>query len=452
MLIQFSVENFLSFKNEVILSLLPAKSRTMKDHIIKDYNGKKIEVLPLLTIYGANASGKSNLVSAISYMKKMVINGTKPDSSTEIIPYKLDDKSETQPSRFEIIFKHNSVIYTYGFVISKFLIHEEWLFAYYTSQESKIFERITKDNETTVSPGNKLLSSVKKADFIKFIAMGTRPNQLFLTEANSKNIEILKPIHHWISEHLQIIHPNSQYRLLTIRAHKEHNFLEYLSKFLKSVDTGINQIKCESEPLEDQKHLSRLPKTLQENIKDAINKKNVEQILIQTHNKKSTICIDRVNNSEQANFLKLQTEHLKADGSATLFDIEEESDGTRRLMDLVPMLTDILEDERVFIIDELDRSLHTHLSRLFIQTFINSVSKNKSRGQFIMTTHDTNLLDRNLLRKDEIWFMEKDQHGASHLTNLAEYKINEGLNYENGYLNGRFGAIPFIGNVSDLFE
>lgn len=121
-------------------------------------------------------------------------------------------------------------------------------------------------------------------------------------------------------------------------------------------------------------------------------------------------------------------------------------------MDLAPMLFDMLERDSVYVVDELDRSLHTLLSRLFLQTCIESVSKLNARGQLILTTHDTNLLDRSLLRRDEIWFMEKDKEGASHLSCLAEYKVNEGLNYENGYLNGRFGAIPFFGDTSKLLK
>jgi hypothetical protein len=149
---------------------------------------------------------------------------------------------------------------------------------------------------------------------------------------------------------------------------------------------------------------------------------------------------------------KLKSEHRRSDGKTVDFELAVESDGTRRLLDLAPALQDAWKRDRVFVIDELDRSLHSHLSRLFIENVIGGITKKDARGQFIMTTHDTNLLDRKLLRRDEIWFMEKDGAGASHLTCLAEYKISEGLNYENGYLNGRFGAIPFLGNAKDLLR
>ncbi len=452
MLVQFSVENFSSFKDEVLLNMIPAKSRTMKSHIISDKEGKSIDVLPVATIYGANASGKTNLVNAIDFMQRLVIKGTKPDAMTGLTPHRLDPEIEKKPSRFEMVFKHNNILYTYGFVISTSIVHEEWLFAYYTSQESKIFERITSDDVTEVNPGNRFVSDVKNADFIKFIAQGTRPNQLFLTEAYSKNVGILKPVFKWFRENLHIISPNSQYSFLALRAHREQNFIEYLSRFLNIVDTGINKITCESEEFDPEKHLAGLPIDIRTRITEDLKLKNFNQLLVQSPQNSITICKGNGNGNEHITHIRLQTEHTRTDGNPVLFNPYEESDGTRRLMDLVPMLVDIWQGDRVFIIDELDRSLHTHISRLFIETIISGATEKNARGQFIMTTHDTNLLDRSLLRRDEIWFIEKDKSGASHLTSLAEYKVSEGLNYENGYLNGRFGAIPFIGNKEELLK
>lgn len=452
MLIQFSVSNFTSFKDEVLLNMIPAKSRTMKDHIISDDNGKSIEVLPLATIYGANASGKTNLVKAISFMKNIVLSGTRPDMVTGVISHKLDPHAEQNPARFEIVFKHDGVLYTYGFVISSLIVQEEWLFAYYTSQESTLFERLTTVGKTDVYPGKRLIDDVKGSEFIKFISKGTRPNQLFLTEAHEKNIEILKPVVHWFREHLHIISPNTAYTSLTVRAHADNSFIDYISKFLHIADTGINQIRCESEEFDSNKHLNDFPEDFREQVINDLNSKDFKNLFIQTPFTSLTILKENLAKSSSLKLLRLKTEHIRTDGASALFDTSDESDGTRRLMELAPMLLDIWERDRVFVIDELDRSLHTHLSKLFIQTCLAGVIDKKARGQFIMTTHDTNLLDRSLLRKDEILFMEKDRAGASHLTSLAEYKVSEGLNYENGYLNGRFGAIPYVGNVQELLK
>ncbi len=452
MLIQFSATNFLSFKDEMLLNLIPVKSRTMKDHIISDDEGKRTDVLPIATIFGANASGKTNLVNAMAYAQKLILQGTRSDNATGVTPFLLDTENENAPTRFEFVFKHKGILYTYGFLLSNRIIHEEWLFARYTTQESRVFERKSNEKRTIVEPGPRLIAETKGSQFIDFIAQGTRPNQLFLTEANEKNISLLKPVFHWFQEHLHIIRPNSQYRALALRAHKDKDFINFLSHFLSLADTGIQNIQCESEPFNAEKHLVEFPEKLRTQILEDLEAERFKQLFLQTPREITTICRENQERKISTKFLRLKTEHLKSDGSTIAFRSSAESDGTRRLIDLAPMLQDIWERDRVFVIDELDRSLHTHLSRLFIQACIAGVINKKARGQFIMTTHDTNLLDRNLLRRDEIWFMERDKAGASHLTSLAEYKVSDGLNYENGYLNGRFGAIPFIGSIDDLMK
>ena len=236
---------------------------------------------------------------------------------------------------------------------------------------------------------------------------------------------------------------------LALRAREDQEFTDFLSDFLKLAGTGIDNIQCISEELNPEKHLNNLPNDLREMISQDIEAEQFSTLYLQGPGEFFTI-----HRSKQGvlTYVRLLTEHHRTDGCAISFETAVESDGTRRLMDLAPMLLDVWGRDRVFVIDELDRSLHTHLSRLFLQTCLASITAKHAQGQFILTTHDTNLLDRDLLRRDEIWFMEKDDAGASHLSSLAEYKVTEGLNYENGYLNGRFGAIPFIGNINDLLR
>ncbi|MDD3926893.1 MAG: AAA family ATPase, partial [bacterium] len=347
---------------------------------------------------------------------------------------------------------HDGILYTYGFLVSARMVHEEWLFAYYSSQESCVFERVTKDNRTEVKPGTRLIADGNRAQFIDFLAQGTRPNQLFLTEANEKNVMLLKPVIHWFSEHLCIVRPDSRYHALALRADKDKDFIEYLSDFLHVADTGVVSIRCENEEFDPDKHLKNVPEEERQGILDYLGGEGFRQLFVEVPTETFTIRREETSKASSVRYLKLKTEHIRADGSKVAFDIINESDGTRRIMHLAPMLQQIWTRDSVFIIDELDRSLHTHLSRLFIQSCITGSNGNQARGQCIMTTHDTNLLDRALLRRDEIWFMEKDTHGASHLTSLAEYKVSEGLNYENGYLNGRFGAIPFVGDTKELLQ
>lgn len=447
MLVQFSVSNYKSFNNEVILNMTPAKSRIMKKHIITDENNKSIDILPLVAIYGANASGKTNLINAIRFMKDKIINGTNTNELTGVIPYRLEANNKTNPSKFEIIFKYEGILYTYGFLMSNDLIHEEWLFGYFSSQESLIFERITKNDKIVVKTGNRL----KKSKFINYIAQGTRPSQLFLTEAYSKNIKVLNPIIEWFNKCLHIVKPDSVYSALIPRAYNDQKFIEFLSDFLSIADTGINNVKCEKEDLDLEKHLPYLPPELRLDLLENLSKKSMKTLLV---NPNAAVAIKNKNqNTDQLEILHLETGHLTQDGNIVYFNTEDESDGTKRLMHLAPILLDILENKgNIFLIDELDRSLHTLLSKLILETFLNVIETTKVKGQIIFTTHDTNLLDRELLRKDEIIFLEKDNNGASHISSLSEFKISDGLNYQNGYLNGRFGAIPFIGDIEKLLH
>ncbi len=450
MLLQFSVENYLSFMDEVCLNMVPVKSRTMKEHLIKDKQGKKTSVLPVALIYGANASGKTNLVKAMSFAKKLIETGTRTDDSTGVVPFLLDLEKAEMPSRFEFIFKHAGVVYTYGFVISEKVVHEEWLFAYYTTQESRVFERRTNNGRTEVRAGQKLINDVKSAQFIDFIAQGTRPNQLFLTEANEKNIEILQPVFLWFRDNLHIIHPESKYKILPVRAHEDKDFIQYLSDFLKLADTGIQEITCVRENFDSEKHLQDLPDHPKNALLKLVNNSKTQRIIFHGPDDSIAIFCDKDQGSESKTVQRLLTSHHRTDGSTVSFKTSVESDGTRRVIDLVSMLQDIPDSGHVFIIDELDRSLHTSISRLFIEVCLSEVTNNQSNRQFIMTTHDTNLLDRNLLRRDEIWFIEKNKSGASKLASLSEFKVSEGLNYESGYLNGRFGAIPLVGDSDKL--
>lgn len=450
MLIRFHVTNHLSFRDEVTLSLLPSKSRLLNDHLLQDRRGKAVEVLPLLALYGANASGKSNLVKSLAFLRRLVLRGTLPEQVTGVSSFRLSKEHEKAPSRFEIEFKAQGVLYTYGVVLSPRRVEEEWLFAHYSAQESRLFERITtSEGKTEVQAGRRLLADVKRGEFIQFVAQGTRENQLFLYEAYNRDVALIKPVIKWFRASLHLIGPDSEYDELSTRAHQDERFMEFMSHFLSAAGTGIHRLRCEREPLDKSAAFLALPDVLRERLRDELSRHEQQHITVKGLKASLTLLKDPAG---EPVVLRLRTTHLTSDGMEIFFEPEVESDGTRRLMDLAPLLADIWEDEQVFVIDELDRSLHPHLSRLFAETCLEVSKRRTSPTQFVITTHDTHLLDRHLLRRDEIAFMEKDRQGASHLTSLHEYMTSDGLNFENGYLNGRFGAIPFIGDLSKLFE
>ncbi|MEG3898980.1 MULTISPECIES: ATP/GTP-binding protein [unclassified Microcoleus] len=451
MLIQLTIQNFLSFRDEVTFSMVGVNSDLEHiDHLAEDAAGKGRSILPIGAIYGANAAGKSNLIEAISFAKNLVVQGTRSSQTIPVSPFKLGDYSK-QPSKFEFIFTHQGDQYSYGFKLNREQIFEEWLHGIPDGKKQEVmyFERITSSKkETTVEYGAKLKGrSKKRQQFLDFIAEGTRPNQLFLTESLERNVVILQPIFDWFRKVLTIIPAEADYTGLEINILSDESFTDFLSEFLKFAGTGIDSIVTEKVELDFERHFPTMPKVLRENLIQALNQAEKNSIVM-IENLGGTRDMLFKNDESQVILIQLRTLHRSEDGGFIDFSIAEESEGTQRLINLIPALFILKqEEEKVFFLDELDRRLHPLLSRNFVQVAINCRDKN---NQLIFTTHDTNLLDLDLLRRDEIWFVEKSEQGVSNLYSLAEFKMKPDLKIEKGYLNGRFGAIPFFGNPQSL--
>lgn len=451
MLVQFSFENFLSFGEETIFSMIPAKSRNFKDHIISSTNGKRISVLPLAALYGANASGKSNFVNAIGFFKAFVMGDINSVKNIPVPLFRLKADNESKNIRFEIVFKHESVLYTYGTVFSPQRIHEEWLYARFSSHEKKLFERVTNEDEkTTIKAGPSLAKTINgKQKSLDLMASIISPRKLFLTECLERGgvSEILKPVLFWFDNCFHILSPSAMATTLPIKAEQDNKFLDFLNKFIVSSDTGISEITSKKELFNPDKHLRNLSDSLRQRILEDINKKQSmedgESALFAFYSSSNffNILIDK---NQKTYFVQLIIQHKNNKGENVRFDFSEESDGTQKLMHLAPILQNALKHEQVFVFDEFDCNLHSLLSIAFLKTFLDGIKNKSSKSQFIFTTHDTNLLDSELLRHDEVLFVEKDKDGCSHITSLADYKISDGLRIGKGYLFGRFGAIPYL--------
>jgi uncharacterized protein len=446
MLIQLTIRNFLSFRDEVTFSLLATSSdQQHANHLAKKPGG--VSVLPLAAIYGANAAGKSNLIKALVFAKKLIIQGTRSNSNIPIPSFKLGESSQ-QSSQFEFIFTYQSNQYSYGFELNKEQIIQEWLYGIPTGRvrEKTYFERTTSEQkETSVEFGTLLKPKIKKHQaFLEFIAEGTRPNQLFLTEAIDRNVKELIPVFDWFRKVLTIIPAESDYKGLELGILSDKSFTQFLSTFLKVSGTGIDSIATESVEFNPDKHLMEIPKQVKEDFVQELAEVDKESIaMIETpHGGRSLLYKD---GTDQVSLIKLKTRHRDSTGKLVEFSIEEESDGTQRIINLIPALFALkTEAGKVIFVDELDRRLHTLLSRFFLAEALECIMH--SENQIIFTTHDTNLLDLDLLRRDEIWFIEKDKQGSSNLYSLAEFKVRPDLKIDKGYLNGRFGAIPFFGD------
>lgn len=450
MLIQLTIENFLSFRDEVTFSMVGVSSdRQHADRLIEDAAGKGRSVLPIAAIYGANAAGKSNLIKALIFAKELILEGTRSNRLIPVATFKLGDYSK-KPSKFEFIFTHQAAQYAYGFKLNREQILEEWLHAIPVGKKKEVmyFERITSaDKKTSVDYGSPLTGkSTKRKQFLEFIAEGTRPNQLLLTEAIDRNVESLVPVANWFGEILTIIMADSIFVGLEGTILSDVSFTDFLSKFLKLAGTGIDKVGGGTVELDFDRHFTEMPKTERDKLLQKFSGAPAKSILMIEDNigKQYLLLKDE---DDLIKMVQLVTQHRHENGNLVDFAMVEESEGTQRLINLIPALFLLQEEEKVIFIDELDRRLHPLLSRLFVKTVIDSRGEN---NQLIFTTHDTNLLDLDLLRRDEIWFVEKDLEGSSNLYSLAEFKTRPDLKIEKGYLNGRFGAIPFFGDPESL--
>jgi uncharacterized protein len=428
MLIRFRVKNFLSFHDEVEFSMIPGASQLHPDHVLS-IRKSGISVLRSGIVYGANASGKSNLIKCIEFAKDFIVEGVKPKESIAVKPFKLDRACADQPSKFEFEFSSNEKCYLYGFELTPTLVVEEWLYEIKKTTEKMVFERRTNSQNKTEVEFGKKQGSRKAQDFLQEFSSGTRPNQLFLSKCyEDENITYYDEVMEWF-EKLIVIFPESQYREWPFQVAREED-VTTLVNYLESFDTGVCGFSTEE--INPEKYI---PKTIIDN--STINENEI-QIVVDPRG--FTYIFRKKEGAEIVAEKIVFKHHIEGCETDINFDFDEESDGTLRLIDLIPIL---MMKDTVFIIDELDRSIHPSLSYRLIEQFL----ANSNNSQLIVTTHEVQLLDLDLLRRDEVWFIEKDKKGASSLYSLEEFAPRHDKDIRKGYMLGRFGAIPVLGNI-----
>ena len=442
MLIRFIVKNFLSINHQVEFSMVKGKARLHPDHVITSAESG-FKVLRTGVIYGANASGKSNLIKALAFAATFITKGVPPKQTIPVKRFKLNSQNVDLPSKFEFTFEKNGTAYIYGFELDPERIHSEWLYTLKkTGTPRPIFERVTTPDLQTkvVLSGFKNLSR-KEWRLLDYAGERTRYNQLFLNKTIEDERPELEEVFEWFDKNLTIIFPTSTFAPLAVRLKQDEKFLERFLQFLKAADTGIDGIELrEIEP-----ERLAVPDVVFQDIKTKLEPGN-SALIYQTDD--SNRYLVKKNQANELQFYMLMTTH-QVDGSSKVehFELSEESDGTQRMMDLIPGLLDVIHSERVFVIDEIDRSVHSKLSRMLIKMFLHY---GQSRSQLVVTTHETGLLDLNLLRRDELWFVEKDEKGASSVYSLEEFVPRYDKDIRKDYLNGRFGGVPIIQNEAVL--
>lgn len=452
MLVKFSVENFLSFCSRQTFSLIPGKGTLKSEHKTKKVNG--VSALKTSVLFGANASGKSNLIKAIYFGQKLVLKRfTEPESIIDYQKFRLNKDNLNKDSRIEYIIQHRNKNYAYGFVFNSDLIKEEWLYEITSKKDIKIFERDISNSETFDLEN--ILKNIEldgEKQFFKFIAQGTLNNQLFLNEirnrqmkGNVSKIDDLLNVIDWFQNSLKVIFPDDKYNEgLKFELKQDEELLTTFEQFLKYFDTGITGVCLEKVDFES----VEVPKDILNNIKKDLLSRKSENIRASILSNKNTTYFLSIKDFDLV-IEKFMTKHtVKGEDNHEKFDTSNESDGTNRIMDFIPLLLDLLKGNNVFIIDEMERSLHPNLIYDLIDLFIsNAVDVN---SQLILASHESSLLTQKLLRKDEVWFVVKDNEGASKLHSLEEYNVRFDKEIRKDYLLGRFKAIPRIGSRNKL--
>lgn len=447
MLVAFTVENFLSFDQETEFSMVAGNSTNHPNHCVTVSNQAKIQLLKMGVIYGANASGKSNFVKALDFARDLVVHGFN-SVSFEKKYFRLDKNNAHKDTKFEFQIKLDTQIYAYGFVLrlTTQTLKEEWLVEVGESEDKPIFERTVLENGKSEISINLALDS-NTANRFSVYQQDVKNNQLFLTELNNKNLEDIANIEpitgffRWLKKQLRIVFPESKYAGIDFIGRND-TMSNLFTPLLVHFNTGISGISTQE--LDFDKTMDKLPEEIKTQLlTDMVSDTAME---VRIEGERFSLFRDKDN---EVKIARLNTQHtLKNSNEHENFNLKDESDGTRRLFDLIPLIIDTIKSPKTYIVDEIDRSLHPELTQKFLQMFIANTTNNNS--QLIITTHESNLLDAKLLRNDEIWFTEKNKEGATKLYSLEEFKPQHNNDIEKAYLQGRFGAIPFIADTMQL--
>jgi AAA15 family ATPase/GTPase len=429
MIISFSVENWMSFRNRVTFSMVASRERQHGERVPRLIK-YQTRILPVAAVYGGNASGKTNLFKALNFAKGLVVKGTQPDSLIDVDPFRLDAQSVESPVLFSFELLIDETIYEFSFAVTRKAVLEEKLVHITSTSERVLYHR--KDNLPHFD------GTLGKDQFLQFAFKGTRDNQLFLTNSVSQKVETFKPVHDWFKNNLELIAPDTRFAPFEQFLDEDHPLFTTMNSMLPQLDTGIAHLGGEDIPFENLPLPEPLKRKLQEDVKEGM----TVRFLNETTNERFLI----TRKEGELTAKKLITYHPKRDGTEAKFEMRQESAGSQRVIDLLPAFLEVsaAESKKVFIIDEVDRSLHTLLTRKLLESYLATCTP-ESRTQLLFTTHDVLLMDQQLFRRDEMWVTERDKYGISNLIAFGEYKdVRYDKDIRKSYLQGRLGGIPRI--------
>ena len=421
MIIRFAVQNYKSLRDRNEISFVASKLSDPMNALIH-VDGISEALLPTLAVYGANASGKSNLLAAIEYMREVVRwshRAAAENVGMNRRPFRLDSKSSAVPSSFDIDFIVNNVRYHYGFTCDDKVVLSEWLFAYPKKKRQVWLFRERQNFEfgSALTGRNKIISEQ------------VGESTLFLSAAAANRHDLITPIFRFFTNDIYILGSSVPSRIVDVISDDVKR--DTVIRLLSSADFGIKSAKIADEDLGDVSQA--FSRELTEIIKKHVPGMETEGFDLSKPSK------------------KVMLGHGAAGGDVVYLESYDESSGTLKMLELLGPILESLDRGSVLIIDEIDSSLHSAVSTALVKVFSDKVTNNKG-AQLFFSTHDTNLLCSGGLRRDQIWFAEKSSSGATITYPLTDIVTRKGDNLERGYLQGRYGAIPFIGGWESLLR
>lgn len=398
------------------------------------------KLVPVAAILGANASGKSNFYRAVHFLRRLVLQPPQaPDEQIPLEPFKLDDgESETRPSRFVIEILPTDTIYRLTVALTKNGIVEEKLEELGDNHQATLLYSRLQLRTLQEWDVEGLQDRTTQADrpFISFKTRDTLRNQMFLSVLRGKQIPIVDRVCEWFSEQLALMLPESTLRKLEFNLPTTKGLLEFCNETLRTAGTGVHEVQLEKLSWDD----FPVPLQLKDEIKRNLGERQSTFVISPSDGRRFSV----TKHHGEFHVSRIHTHHRSRTGKNVRFELANESEGTQRFLDLLPAFFEMIRPGRpkVFIIDELDRSLHAQLARHLVQGYLRAMHQ-EARSQLIFTTHDVMLLDQELLRRDEIWFMDKDHEGSSSMKCLADFSgIRYDLDIRRSYLEGKFGGVP----------
>ena len=432
MLIQFTTKNFKAFKEKATLSLIASNydKGTRETDNVYEHEKFNLRLLKSAVVYGANASGKSKFFEALLFMRHLVVTSSRESQkgdNIDVDPFRLDEESEQMPTEFEVIFTHDDVLYRYGFEANKERIVSEWLYYRPKTKEIELFYRDGDDINThdrNFSKGNMVIKEGLVRDNALLVSVAAQFNDATCIAVIDwfKSIKTISGLH------------ESSYKGYTMNRTKDPIHKAQILNLLKAADLGIQDIQLQN--LE----IDKLPKGISDELK--------AKIITEINENKKELISDVLTTHKKYNSLKkaYDTVHFSLD--------DDESSGTKKFFALTGPILDVLENGDILVVDELDSKLHPNLVGKIVSLF-NSKELNQKNAQLIFNTHNTNLLKEDLFRRDQIWFTEKNKYGASKLYSLADFKsdsVRKSEPFEENYIRGKYGAIPFLSSFDYLNE